>query len=257
MKHTVIRRVHSLAVPYALDALAPRELLRFERHLPRCTPCLAETRELAEGAVRLARAAAAPPPPGLRERVLTAVRATEQEPPPRAPVIPSAPPRAHVLHLPAAAVASVTALAASVLLVLSVFLARQLTSAEDRLDRERAGAREIAHVLAAPDARAAGERDAWGRGIGVVASESRRRAVVTVTGLGPPPPGRVYQLWLVRPAAAPRSMGLIDGETPVIVSGVSAPGRSLAVTIEPDGGSKRPTSALLVQLTLESVGFGE
>ncbi|MFH8491708.1 anti-sigma factor [Streptomyces longisporoflavus] len=263
MKHTAGRRVHSLAVPYALDALAPRELLRFERHLPRCTPCLEETRELAEGAVRLARATAAPPPPGLRERVLTAVRATEQEPPPRAPVIPSAPPRARVLHLAAAAVASVTALAASVLLMVSVlsvlsgFFALQLTRAEDRLDRERAEAREIAHVLAAPDARATGERDAWGRGIGVVASESRRRAVVSVTGLGAPPPGRVHQLWLVRPAATPRSLGLLDGETPVIVSGVGAPGRSLAVTIEPDGGSKRPTSAPLVQLALESVGFGE
>ncbi|MGW6062553.1 anti-sigma factor [Streptomyces sp. NPDC055189] len=244
------RRVHSLAVPYALDALAPRELRRFERHLPRCVPCLAETRELAEGAVRLAGAAATPPPPGLRERVLAAVRTTEQEPPPRAPVTPNAPSRSRVLLLPAAAF---TALA----LVASVILALQLTRAEDRLGRERAQAREIAHVLAAPDARAAGERDAWGRGISVVASESRRRAVVSVTGLGPPPPGRVHQLWLMRPVAAPRSLGLLDGETPVIASGVSASGRSLAVTTEPDGGSERPTSAPLVQLALESPGFGE
>ncbi|MEU6767473.1 anti-sigma factor [Streptomyces sp. NPDC046853] len=242
--------VHSLAVPYALDALAPRELRRFERHLPRCAPCLAQTRELAEGAVRLAGAAATPAPPGLRERVLTAVRTTEQEPPPRAPVTRGAPPRARVLLLPAAVLTVLV-------LVASAVLALQLTRADDRLDRERARAREIAHVLAAPDARAAGERDAWGRGISVVASESRRRAMVTVTGLGPPPPGRVHQLWLVRPAAAPRSLGLLDGETPVIASGVGASGRSLAVTTEPDGGSERPTSAPLVQLALESDGFGE
>lgn len=245
-----VPRVHSLAVPYALDALAPRELRRFERHLPRCAPCLAQTRELAEGAVRLAGAAAMPAPPGLRERVLSAVRTTEQEPPPRAPVTRGAPPRTRVLLLPAAVLAVLV-------LVVSAVLALQALRAGDRLDRERAQAREIAHVLTAPDARAAGERDAWGRGISVVASESRRRAVVTVTGLGPPPPGRVHQLWLLRPAAAPRSLGLLDGETPVIASDVRASGRSLAVTTEPDGGSERPTSAPLVQLALESDGFGE
>ncbi|MFF1711671.1 hypothetical protein [Streptomyces sp. NPDC058268] len=63
-----LRRVHSLAVPYALDALEP-----------------------------LAGAAAVPPPPGLRERVLTPVRTTEQDPAPRAPVTRSAPPRSHAL----------------------------------------------------------------------------------------------------------------------------------------------------------------
>ncbi|MFE6159762.1 anti-sigma factor domain-containing protein [Streptomyces sp. NPDC056486] len=244
------KAVHSLAVPYALDALAPRELRRFERHLPRCAPCRAETRELAEGAVRLAGAAAATPPPALRERVLAAVRTAGQEPPPQAPVTTSAPPRSRVLLLPAAVL---TALA----LAASVILALQLIRSDARLDRERTEAREIAHVLAAPDARATGERDAWGRGINVVASESRRRAVVSVTGLGAPPRGRVHQLWLMRPASEPRSLGLLDGETPLIAMGLSAPGRSLAVTTEPDGGSKRPTSAPLVQLALESAGFGE
>ncbi|GAA3142583.1 anti-sigma factor [Streptomyces rectiviolaceus] len=247
------RPVHSLAVPYALDALEQRELRRFERHLGRCARCRAETRELGEGTARLAGAAATPAPPALRERVLSAVRTTEQEPPPRAPVTPSAPPRTRALLVPAAAFAAFTALAVAA----SAILAVQLIRSDDRLDRERADAREIAHVLAAPDARASTERNAWGRGINVVASESRRRAVVTVTGLGAPPRGRVHQLWALRTASAPRSLGLIDGETPLIATGLSASARSLAVTTEPDGGSERPTSAPLVQLALESVGFGE
>ncbi|MEU5956496.1 anti-sigma factor [Streptomyces sp. NPDC047525] len=253
------RAVHSLAVPYSLDALGPRELRRFERHLARCAPCRAETRELGEGAVRLAGAAATPAPPALRERVLTAVRTTEQEPPPRAPVTPSAPPRTRALLVPLGVpVGAFTALAALALaLAASVILAVQLVRSDGRIDRERAEAREIAHVLAAPDARASAERDAWGRGINVVASESRRRAVVTATGLGAPPRGRVHQLWVMRPASAPRSLGLLDGETPVIAVGLSASATSLAVTTEPDGGSERPTSTPLVQLALESVGFGE
>ncbi|MEU3739343.1 anti-sigma factor [Streptomyces sp. NPDC032198] len=229
-----LRRVHSLAAPYALDALEP-----------------------------LAGAAAVPPPPGLRERVLTAVRTTEQDPAPRAPVTRSAPPRSHAL-LPVGrigrvgpfgrvAIAGLTALA----LAVTVILAVQLVRSDGRLGRERAEAREIAHVLAAPDARVGGTEDAWGRGINVVASESRRRAVVTVTGSGAPLKGRAHQLWLRRPGSAPRSLGVLDGETPVIATILSASATSLAVTTEPDGGSEEPTSAPLVQLALESVGFGE
>jgi len=32
---------------------------------------------------------------------------------------------------------------------------------------------------------------------------------------------------------------------------------SLAVTVEPDGGSQQPTTTPVVQLALESVGFGQ
>ncbi|MEV0113877.1 anti-sigma factor [Streptomyces sp. NPDC050844] len=256
------RPVHSLAVPYALDALEPRELRRFERHLARCGRCREETRQLAEDAVRLAGAAATPPPPALLDRVMTAVRTTEQEPRSQAPFpklstpfelgetpFPSAPLRTRALLVPLAG--------AALALVACAVLAVQLARTDDRLDRERAAAREIAHVLAAPDARATGEHDARGRGINVVASESRRRAVVTVAGLDGPPRGRVHQLWLMRPASEPRSLGLLDGETPVLATGLSAATSSLAVTTEPDGGSDRPTSAPLVQLALESVVFGE
>ncbi|MGW5734189.1 MULTISPECIES: anti-sigma factor [Streptomyces] len=251
------RRIHSLAVPYALDALDPGELRRFERHLARCAPCRAQTRELGEGTVRLAGAAAAPAPPALRERVLAAVRTTEQEPPPRAPAAWGAPPRARTLPTAARPGRVAVAALALISLVVTAVLAVQLLRSDGRLDRERAEAREIAHVLAAPDARASATRDARGRGITVVASESRRRAVVTVTGLGAPPPGRAHQLWLLRSGLAPRSLGLVDGETPVIATVLGASAMSLAVTTEPDGGSERPTSAPLVQLALESVGFGE
>ncbi|MEV5175563.1 anti-sigma factor [Streptomyces flaveolus] len=267
---------HSLAAPYALDALDPGERRRFEKHLAGCDRCAAEVRELAEDAVRLAWSAAAPAPPALRERVLTAVRSTPQEPArsragardrasarERAPKLPphvwgtqpppgrARTPRTRPLFVPFA-----TVTAAAALVVASLF-AVQAHRTEDRLTAERARAREIAHVLAAPDARAVSSEDARGRSIGVIASASEREAVVTLSGYGTPSGGRVHQLWLMRPRVQPRSLGLLAGDTPLVARGLDASSTSLAVTVEPDGGSAQPTGQPIVQLTLKSVGFGE
>ncbi|MCI3901578.1 anti-sigma factor [Streptomyces spectabilis] len=251
--------MHSLAVPYALDALDPDETRRFEKHLATCARCTDEVRALAADTVRLARAASVPAPEDLRERILAAVRTTAQEPVERRPVPgpgpepPLAPPR----RAPGRALLALAASAAVLALVAVGFLALALARTDGELSDERAAAREIAHVLAAPDARASTGRDARGRGIAVVASRAERRAVVSVTGLGRPPDGRAHQLWVMRAGSAPRSLGLLDGETPVVAKDLSTRARSLAVTMEPDGGSTQPTSEPLAQLALESVGFGE
>ncbi|WP_330456908.1 anti-sigma factor [Streptomyces sp. NBC_00820] len=259
---------HSLAAPYALDALEPGERRRFEKHLGGCDRCAAEVRALSEDAVRLALSTAAPAPAALRDRVLAAVRTTPQEQAPapartRAPQLPphvwgtqppparTRVPRARPLFVPLA-----TATAAAALVVASLF-AVQAGRTQDRLDAERAQAREIAHVLAAPDARAAGSEDARGRGMAVIASAAQGRAVVTLSGYGTPSGGRVRQLWVMRPHAQPRSLGLLAGDTPLVAKGLEKSATSLAVTIEPDGGSSQPTGQPIVQLTLNSVGFGE
>ncbi|MGW2931597.1 anti-sigma factor [Streptomyces sp. NPDC001156] len=262
--------LHSLAAPYALDALEPAERVRFEKHLQGCERCAAEVRSLSEDAVRLAWSTTALAPPGLRDRVLTAVRNTPQDPSPvadvpraRAPHLPphvwgTAPPPARIraprLRPLFAPLATATAAAA---LVVAALFAVQATQTQHKLDAERAQAREIAHVLAAPDARATSDRDAQGRGIGVIASASEGRAVVTLRGLGTPPGGRVHQLWLMRPHEQPRSLGLFDGDTPLVASGLNRSATSLAVTVEPDGGSPQPTSQPIVQLALQSIGFGQ
>lgn len=265
------RDLHSLAAPYALDALEPDERARFERHLRDCPQCAAEVRALSEDAVRLAWSTAAPAPAAMRDRVLMAVRTTPQEAPgPSHPAhpsqaLPNGAPRGRAAHGPARARSSrfrpllaplSTATAAAALVVASLF-AVQATQTQDKLDQERAQAREIAHVLAAPDARATSDRDAQGRGIGVVASASERRAVVTLSGLDTPSGGRVRQLWLMRPQAQPRSLGLFEGDTPLMATGLNTNATSLAVTVEPQGGSAQPTTAPVAQLALKSVGFGE
>ncbi|MGV9339426.1 anti-sigma factor [Streptomyces sp. NPDC003688] len=256
---------HSLAAPYALDALEPGERRRFERHLATCDRCAVETRALADDVVRLAwSTTTVAPPDALRERVFAAVRATPQEPP-AAPVrkrVAQLPPHVWGAQPPPARrtrpllVPFATVTAAAALVVASLF-AVQANRTQDRLAAEQARSREIAHVLAAPDARATGGTDARGRSMAVIASASEGRAVVTLSGYGTPSGGRVHQLWLVRPHAQPRSLGLLTGDTPLVAKGLDKSSASLAVTVEPDGGSVRPTGQPIVQLTLKSVGFGE
>ncbi|MDH6571468.1 anti-sigma-K factor RskA [Streptomyces sp. SAI-117] len=266
--------LHSLAAPYALDALEPAERARFERHLKDCDSCAAEVRALSEDAVRLAWSAAAPPPSALRDRVLAAVRTTPQESavrpePARARPEPA---RARRSQLPPHVwgaqppprqrprrplfVPFATATAAAALVVASLF-AVQADRTQDELDAQKAQASEIAHVLQAADALATRGQDAQGRTIGVIASASEGRAVVTLSGYDPPPSGRVRQLWLMRPDEQPRSLGLFAADTPLVASGLDKSATSLAVTVEPDGGSPQPTTQPVVQLALKSVGFGE
>ncbi|MER6012843.1 anti-sigma factor [Streptomyces bluensis] len=263
------RDLHSLAAPYALDALEPYERVRFEKHLKKCDRCTAEVRALSEDAVRLAWSTATQAPPAMRDRVLAAVRTMPQEAPRRS----AAPARPH--HLPAHVWGTeppppprraprmrsllaplATATAAAALVVASLF-AVQAARTQDQLAAERDRSREIANILSAPDARATSERDGQGRGIGVVASVKEGRAIVTLSGLGDLPRDRVHQLWLMRPDTQPRSLGLFQGDTPLVTGGVSGDATSLAVTVEPDGGSARPTSQPIAQLALKAVGFGE
>ncbi|MEV5613384.1 anti-sigma factor [Streptomyces sp. NPDC052225] len=195
--------------------------------------------------LRLARGLGAAPP-GLRERVLSAVRTLEQEPP--EPTRP-APARRRPVFVPLAAGAAVLALVAPVLLGV------ELIRTQGRVDAQKSEAREIAHVLAAPDARVA-----RGEGLSVVASPALRSTVITVTGLSAPPGGKDRQLWVISGSEPPRSLAVLPdrgSDTPVLASGLTSDASSLAVTAESVGGSKRPTSAPVVQLALESVVFGE
>lgn len=260
--------LHSLAAPYALDALDSGERYRFEKHLRTCDSCAAEVRALSEDAARLAWSTAAPPPAAMRDRVLAAVRATPQEPSRMPEHTPQLPPHVWGTQPPPSRtraprerrpffVLLATATAAAALVVASLF-AVQARQTQDKLDAAQSQSREINHVLAAPDARAATGRDNQGRSIGVVASASEGLAIVTLSGYEQPPGGRVHQLWQMRPHAQPRSLGLFgQGDTPLVATGLDKSATSLAVTVEPDGGSPQPTSQPIVQLALKSVGFGE
>ena len=74
--------LHALTGAYALDALERgSDLTRFSRHLSRCQSCASEVRGFHEVATAMAYAAAAEPPPEMRERVMAAAARTRQLPP--------------------------------------------------------------------------------------------------------------------------------------------------------------------------------
>src|SRR5262245_51768626 len=71
---------HSLVGAYALDAIAGKDLIRFERHLTSCARCAAGVRVLHEAAACLGAGPAIEPPPGLAERAIAAAARTPQLP---------------------------------------------------------------------------------------------------------------------------------------------------------------------------------
>ncbi len=246
------RDPHSLAGPYALDALDAGERDRFERHLRRCSACDDEVRRMKQAATALAMAAAAEPPAGLRERVLAAVAVTPQLPPPaaeparrRARLGWASPPSGLYPRL-VTAVAAVAVIAAAV-------LGGLLAATRGQLDSVQARNQEIAAVLAAPDARAVSAPAVGGGSATVVVSRSEDKIVFTSSGLRVLPAAKVYELWLIGAGGA-RPAGLLpepsDGTTaPVLASGLAA-GDKVGVTVEPSGGTSRPTTTPILLMPL-------
>jgi anti-sigma-K factor RskA len=263
--------IHDLAAAYVLDALDRDELKRFERHLAVCDRCAHEVRLLAQGTERLGGAAGLFPPPDMRERVMAAVRATPQDiagelsgyPTPHGRSSSSTGSAGRVGRSRARArrtrsvrfAAGLAGFGLAASAVMGVFLYRM--NAE--LDRQQAATRRVSQVLSAPDATATSSSDRAGKGITAVVSRTMGRAVITVHGLPSLSRGRVYQLWLTgtRPGSAVRSVGILAGgpaagtAEPLIATGVDARSAAFAVTVEPAGGSPRPTTMPLAQLPLK------
>ena len=197
------RDLHALTGAYALDALDEREQERFTRHLRRCRACAEEVRRFQGVATALAFAAAAEPPPELRQRVMTAVGRTRQLPPEvtrerrfrvQLPTSLRAP---RIDWLPRLSmVATVSAIAAVVVLSMTLSGTRQ------QLNSARAQSQAIAAVLAAPDVQTVSGKVTTGGVATVLLSVDKRELVVSTSGLAPLPAGRVYELWLAGPTPA-------------------------------------------------------
>lgn len=88
----------------------------------------------------------------------------------------------------------------------------------------------------------------------ISASSAKDSFVVLMDGVAPAPDGKVYQLWtLPKDGSAPVPQGTMDAQTlskPAVVKGLSS-ASSVAITVEPTGGSNAPTTApvLVVALT--------
>ncbi|WP_214318018.1 anti-sigma factor [Nonomuraea sediminis] len=248
---------HALSGAYAVHALPAAEGKAFERHLAGCPSCAAEVRALRETAARLAQATAQAPPPALRARVLAAARDVRQavgDPEPGdatvwhgrgggtvilLPEIPVTPepgvtplrPRRRTRVL--AGLAAVSAAAAVALGVLTIQARRELSDLARRDDTMLA-------LLSAPDAETITQPVTGGGTAAVLLSRRRGGMVFTAANLPRPPAAKVYELWLMGPAGA-RAAGLVAAGDVLILRPAGDDAR-IGLTVEPAGGSERPTT---------------
>jgi anti-sigma-K factor RskA len=258
--------LHTLGGVYALDAVDGAERERFEAHLGRCQSCAHEVRGMQETATRLAIAVAAPPPPGFKAAVLTAAAQTRQYPPlvdslpepaadPRPEQAPlrarhrhggARPRRRFRLALPVAALAS------AIVIALGVTVGVQ----QNHLNQVQAQQRELTAVLSARDARIVSGSTALGGHTTMVVAASLDKMVFTAAGLPAQPGARVYQLWLLTPSGQKISAGLLpaarSGAAASLIAAGPAAGDHVAVTVEPAGGTRQPTTKPIVVLSVPS-----
>lgn len=234
--------VHTLIGAYALDALADDERAAFERHLADCEPCREEVTGLRRTAVRLADAAAVPPPQRVRERVLAQAGVTPQVRDVVTPIT-AAPSRR-------AGGRPVWLAAAAVLAAVSVGTGAVAWDEYRAAQDARSVAEQITRVVVDPSARSVQASVAGGGRATLVVAGGR--AVLAGGGLPALPGDRTYQLWIIRGKRI-TSAGLgptgTDAAQPWsrLVNGVQ-PGDTVAVSVEPTGGSAQPTTTPVVGL---------
>ncbi|BCW49112.1 hypothetical protein StoSoilB13_14540 [Arthrobacter sp. StoSoilB13] len=89
----------------------------------------------------------------------------------------------------------------------------------------------------------------------ISASSAKDSFVVLMDGVAPAPEGKVYQLWtLPKDGSAPVPQGTMDAQTlskPAVVKGLSS-ASSVAITVEPAGGSSSPTQPPVLVVPLSA-----
>lgn len=239
--------VHADAALYAVDALEPGERAAFELHLRGCAACREEVAAFGEVGAHLAGAVAEPPPPALRENVLTAVRGRPQEQRPedraehRAAPVSLAErrrPRPHRRWLAAAAAAVLlpgAALGGWAVGTQTEQREQQLLAQEqDRQNR----------LLSAPDVTTR-QLEVDGHPATLVLSAQEDAALFVASDLAGPGEDREYQLWLVQGETPVPDVHFGGGQVQVWLDGDIDRAAGVAMTVEPAGGSETPTLPVL------------
>jgi len=250
--------VHELAGLYALDALEGDERARFEHHLDTCAACRDEVASFRETIDDVATAIEPGDlsgsdglidvrdsdgglPPELRERVLSAIATNEPATSIRrvraGDPLPRTWPRPHLLLAAAA--------------VLIAVIAGGVVIARNN-DAQPSGDALVAslHANGATDITMTGnDGDAT-----FVRASDGKRGVIVVDRLAPLDDGHAYQAWTLVTGAPPRPSTVFrpdaSGRAVVTLSPLPANVATVAVTIEPRGGSRTPTTPAVFAATV-------
>jgi anti-sigma-K factor RskA len=224
---------HGTVAAYVLGALPEDEHERFATHLATCEVCRSGVAELQVAADALPLAVVQLlPPPELKDRIMGVVRSEgELRQAAEAPRREAPAPRRRWWKRPLVAVRPLPAAAAAAVLIALGVAGGVLLSGGD--DTRTVQGQVL--IASAPKARAALEL-------------SDDATKLTVSGMPPPPDGKVYQVWLKRPARNPEpttALFRVDarGRADVEIQRGRLKGvDQVLVTAEPDGGSMAPTS---------------
>lgn len=197
-----------LAALRAIGALEADEAAMIDEHMRECADCRAEFARSRAAGSALAFSASSPAPASLRERVLlSAIRIRRIRPWFQHPALPAG-------------------LAAAVVLVVagSWFMLHRI------IPTDRGALQCVAQVPAC----------------GGQVSEVGGIVHLDAHGLPAPPQGKVYQAWVIHgseaPIPEPTFAVSANGDGTVAMQAEPAKGDIIAITVEPEGGSKAPTS---------------
>ncbi len=262
---------------YVADALDPDERQAFEAHLIDCESCSREVVEFAETSAELSRLVTiGPPPPSLRGSLLAAIREVRPLPPltdeeatralssskglslTKAPVEPSQPTdeltrrrqmgardgrHSHRQRVLVGLVAAATVLA----LALGGWITNLYQQRQTQVAQQAAEQRET-ELLTAPDAQVLTTGEAGAR-YSFVVSKERNAALFLGTDLADPGAGKELQLWTLQGRQAFPDATFSAASGSQWFTGPVAESTSLAVSVEPVGGSVQP-SKILAQVTI-------
>ncbi|MEG9226013.1 anti-sigma factor [Aeromicrobium sp. Sec7.5] len=226
--------LHSLIGPYALGALDEDERDDFESHLDSCPTCAEELDGFIATSIRLGEAVAAEPPAELRAHILAAASKTSQE----RPTVVALRPRSLRKRIPGLIAAAAVVVAAAGVTA--------YVSEHQQVQDVRAEQSNVERVMTAGDA-VTSESQLGSASMTLTHSPSEDALVLAVKKL-PALNDQTYQLWTVRDGVT-SSAGLIDSSDLVYVGQVDGV-EQLALTVEPAGGSERPTSLPLATMQL-------
>jgi anti-sigma-K factor RskA len=240
---------HSLTGAYALDALDPDDRANFEAHLAGCPACEAEVASLLQVTARLGSADRTRPPAAMRDAVMARIDALDRGSDAAGePVVPIRRSRRAVSSTAWLGVAA--AVLAVVALTLGILLA-QSRNAQNSVSAENAA---ITSVLTAPDARSVSGAISGGGHGAVVMSSSEARAVFLAQGLAPAPAGHTYELWFITATGSASPAGTFvpnaDGRVATLMHGQPAGAAVVGVTVEPAGGTAKPTTTPVLAVRL-------
>jgi anti-sigma-K factor RskA len=274
--------LHSQAYLFAVGALEPDEVRVFEAHLARCAECETEVAAMNEVTAHLSDMVSAEPPSTLRSAVLAEIAQTAQDatanaeatvPTPRhhaggrhvaAPTAeappPSAPtPEATVTPIrrswrdrPTALVAAAAVVAAVALGGWAIKERNDANDARGQIATAQKVAAELTAIINAGDAQTVSATTDNGATTTVLRSARRGTALLLATDLPALPAGKTYQAWTIddeRPTSA-GTFASQGKQTALELPPAAVQTSTIAVTVEPAGGSDQPTTTPIVALSL-------